>query len=110
MKEIFAATIPSDIMDYLQYLNMEIENYELIMKDVLLKHPSYSYNTENYSHFMGEFRDFNMKYNLYTQDILYNHAPEYAGSEEHEVTFDFNTKRMIITEKGEGGSCNVCRI
>jgi hypothetical protein len=81
MSAVFSVKLPTVDVDYIQYLQYEVNSYQLILNDILLeKNSKYKYSKENYEHFMNEFKNANMKLSLYMNEILDEYAPEYNNS------------------------------
>ncbi len=106
MKEVFREHMTNDDSSYLQCLHFEKESYKEVLGYILLeKRQGYEYSKDNYSYFMSEFREANMKYNLTFQALVAFYAPEYSGNDNYEVLFNFETQEIIIYEK-EGDILN----
>lgn len=88
---IESVIIEQEDNDYLQFLYFEVESYKSILEHILIcKNPKYQYSVENYRHFMNEYKEANIKYNLTVTEILnkYNYQ-QYIGKIEYRYTFDF---------------------
>ena len=87
--------------DYIQFLNFELISYKSILSHILLeKTKGYSYSVENYKHFMNEYKEAEIKYNLAHMAFVRKYAPEYYGNLDYEVNYEFETREMII-RKGD---------
>lgn len=100
MNAVFKVDLPTVDVDYIQYLQYEINSYKLIMSDILLeKNSKYKYSKENYEHFMSEFKNANAKLHLYMDEILNEYAPEYNNLRySYDVSFAEGT--LNIYENG----------
>ena len=90
--------------DYLQFLYVEINSYKEILGYILLeKNKGYEYSIDNYEHFMSEYREANLKYQLAFADVIASYAPEYNGKLEYQAIVNFELCMMEIykVEKGE---------
>lgn len=102
MKTIKVIRIDYNEMDYIQFLNFEMESYQKILGYILLeKTKGYEYSKENYEHFMDEYKEAHMKYSLAVLDLLDKYAPAYKGKDEYRVKFDFDLFRMAILGEGD---------
>lgn len=98
--------VDSTEMDYMQYLFTEKELYKEIMGEIIVqKNKGYSYNIENYKHFMSEYRETMYAYNTYSLEMLKKYAPKYVDSPNHEVRYNFDTKELEILPVQNKG-CN----
>lgn len=99
MEKIFEVEIDPLDRDYLQYLVFEKSSYSDILSYILLeKQKGYEYSIENYNHFMNEYKEANIKYDLFFTKLLDKYAPQYSRSNEYYADFDLVNCQLIISK------------
>ena len=90
--------------DYIQFLLYEKEAYQNILSYILLeKSKGYDYSIDNYNHFMSEYKEAHIKYQLAFSNLVISYAPEYHGNDDYNANISFEECVMRITkiDKGE---------
>ena len=75
---------------------------------LLEKQQGYEYRKENYDHFMDEYKEAHIKYNLAFKNFLQYYAPEYLGNNDYTAEFDFENCEILIYETPKN-NCNSCQ-
>ena len=104
--------LTSTEIDYIRFLYTEMIAYKNIVQDIILERfRPYEFTTDNYNHFMNEYKDTCHKYDITVHELLLLYAPEFVGRDDHSVTFNFDDNTMQISpaekdcgEKGCGCS------
>lgn len=106
MEPISKINLPGTEVDYIQYLQYEVNAYKLILSDVLIKKdPKYEYSKENYEHFMNEFKEATFKLDLYINDLIERYAPEFSNKSEYNFDISFTEGTLNFYKKGYNVSC-----
>lgn len=110
MEIIKRIEIDSVDRDYMQFLNFEKSTYKEIMSYILLEkqQQGYEYRKENYDHFMKEYKEAHIKYDLAFKSFLQHYAPEYLGDNDYIAEFDFENCEILIY-KDPKNNCNHCQ-
>lgn len=99
MEEEKVIKIDESERDYIQFLLYEKEAYQNILSHILLeKSKGYEYSIDNYNHFMSEYKEAHMKYQLAFGNLIISYAPEYYGNDDYNANIIFEECVMKITK------------
>ena len=99
MEEVFRVELNEIDRDYLQFLTFEKKAYSDVLGYILLeKQKGYDYSIENYTHFMNEYKETNIKYELVFAKFIKQYAPQYFGNNEYNAYFDLENCQLIISK------------
>ena len=90
-----------DQSDYLEFLSFKKNSLKELLSYILLQKDQYEYNETNYRLFLADYEEVCIKYDTMCREILRTYAPDFLGSMDHEMTFDFEKKELIIYKKEE---------
>jgi predicted choloylglycine hydrolase len=95
-------------IDYIHFLHSEINAYKSIVEDIVLeKLKPYHFTSENYKHFMNEYKEALYKYDITVHELLKTYAVEFLGSSKHSIEFNFDDNTMKIIEiDNKGCGCS----
>lgn len=102
MQIITTITMEAVDRDYLQYLYFEHTSYKEVLSYILLeKMKGYEFSKDNYEHFMNEFKEAKMKYDMVVLEFVDKYAPEFYGNSNYLVDYNFEDCEMIIYKREE---------
>lgn len=109
MNELIAEIhVDSTAISYIQFLNSQKTAYKDILTEILIKNKNgYDYNKETYEHFMEGYKEICFRYDSFTVEVLQEYAPEYVGSKDHMVEFDFAKNMLFIKESNTNSCCSI---
>ena len=100
MKVIKTVIMDAIDRDYIQFLHFEMNSYKNILSYILLeKTKGYEYSLENYKHFMTEYKEAEIKYNIMVVEFVSKYAPEFHGNTDYTVQYNFESCEMVIYRK-----------
>lgn len=86
--------------DYIQFLHFEMNSHKDILSFILLdKTKGYEYSKDNYNHFMNEYKEANIKYNLTMSEMVAKYASEFYGNSEYVASCNFENCEMTIYKR-----------
>lgn len=88
---IESVEIGTEDIDYLQFLQFEVDSYSAILERILInKNPKYEFSKDNYQHFMNEYKQARMKIGITSNEVLKKYGLEkYLGNSDYYYNFDF---------------------
>lgn len=97
-KLIATYTLTAEDIDYTEYCYFNMNAYKELLTYIILIRDRYntSYSIDNYNHFMREYKDAMQGYQICVRNLLGTYAPEFVGSQLHDVVINFEEMTMNI--------------